>query len=216
VAPVLLAVDVADPAGAWAAAGFATDGAAAVVGGVCLRFVPGDGGRGIVGWSLGGVPAGSVVDGLPVGDPPLPLPARAHPNGVTGLDHLVLRSPDGDRTLAALARIGVEPRRTRDVTLGGIPHRQTFLKLGDPILELVGPVEPGPGPSVLWGLAFLVDDLDATASVLGSRLGTVRPAVQPGRRIASLRKADSEVSVPVAFLDRRGGDRSVTALNADR
>ena len=42
-------------------------------------------------------------------------------------------------------------------------------------------------------------DLDATARYLGDRLGTVKDAVQPDRRIASLRK-EAGLAVPMAFM----------------
>jgi hypothetical protein len=43
------------------------------------------------------------------------------------------------------------------------------------------------GPARLWGIAFMVDDLYATGSALGRLLGEPRDAVQPGRKIATLR-----------------------------
>jgi hypothetical protein len=44
-----------------------------------------------------------------------------------------------------------------------------------------------------------VSDLDATARLLGNHLGDVKDAVQPGRRIASLRK-EAGLALPVAFM----------------
>jgi hypothetical protein len=198
---LLHGLEIADPPEAWRSAGFSVVDDRLVVGDVVLHLT-GEGG-GLRGWALTGVAPGRAVDGLPVVDVPEPPAVASHPNGVAELDHLVVTSPDRDRTLAALAGVGLEPRRTRDVTLAGTPSQQTFLRMGAPILELVTPVEPsGDGPAVLWGLAFTVDDLDATAAVLGPALGRVKDAVQPGRRIASLRHREVGVSVPVAFLDR--------------
>ena len=78
--------------------------------------------------------------------------------------------------------------------------RQIFFRLGPVILELVGPPAPdGDGPARFWGIAFTVTDLDATARYLGDRLGTVKDAVQPGRRIASLRK-EAGLALPIAFM----------------
>lgn len=194
---------LADPPDAWRSAGFSAVDDRLLVGDVVLHL-SGEGG-GIRGWALTGVAAGREVDGMPVVDVPGASAAGPHPNGCSELDHLVVTSPDRGRTLAALAAVGLEPRRTRDVTLAGTPSQQTFFRMGAPILELVTPVEPsGDGPAVLWGLAFTVEDLDDTAAVLGSALGRVKEAVQPGRRIASLRHRDVGVSVPVAFLDHGG------------
>lgn len=54
-------------------------------------------------------------------------------------------------------------------------------------------------PCRFYGLAFLVDDLDATARTLGPLLGEARDAVQPGRRIATVRR-EARLGLPVAFM----------------
>lgn len=212
----LVEVAVADEPGAWSALGF-TVGVddACPVGGVRIRLTgAGVPGRGIVGWSLAGCTvAGDGVDGVPTtdagattGDPPTPGDeAPAHPNGTLAIDHVVLVTPDLDRTTAAIESLGVEARRTRQAGAGRL---QRFFRLGEVILEVVGPAEPsGRRPARLWGLAFTVADLDATARHIGERIGPPKPAVQAGRRIATLRAGD-QVSVPVAFMspepDRRG------------
>jgi hypothetical protein len=112
------------------------------------------------------------------------------------IDHVVVTSPDPARTINALQAVGLEPRRTRDLDT----MRQTFFRLGPVILELVGPPAPdGDGPARFWGIAFTVADLGATARFLGARLGRVKDAVQPGRRIASLRR-EAGLALPVAFM----------------
>ena len=55
------------------------------------------------------------------------------------------------------------------------------------------------GAARLWGLAFGVEDLDATARALGDLLGSPRDAVQPGRRIATLR-SDAGLGPAIAFM----------------
>ena len=113
----------------------------------------------------------------------------------------MLASSDIERTTAALAAIGVEPRRTRDTTAGDAPLRQRFFRMGA-IIELVGPPEPdaGGGPARFWGLALVTDDMDATAAHLGDRISAPKDAVQPGRRIATVRTRDLGITVPVAFM----------------
>lgn len=199
-----------DPAG-WSEAGFAVDaGGTCRVGGVRIGLVGAGGDRGLLGWKLGGCEVqGGSVDGVPTatdgsgdrtpagGGATGEQPASAHPNGTTAIDHVVVVTPDLDRTTAALAELGLEPRRTREAGRGRL---QRFFRLGDVILELVGPAaSAGGGPATLWGLAFTVADIDATAAHLGDRVGDPRPAVQPGRRIATLR-AGPAVSVPVVFM----------------
>jgi hypothetical protein len=178
---------------------------------VRLRLVGGGDGRGLLGWTLadpaddrdGDGDGARDLDGLPTTRGPLPAPADpvVHPNGVVSLDHVVVLSPDVDRTTGALAAAGVELRRVRPAGPDRVQH---FFRLGEAILELVGPARPdGHGPARLWGLAFTVSDLDATAAALGEAVSAPRTAVQPGRRIATLRHRDLDVSVPVAFLSRR-------------
>ena len=60
--------------------------------------------------------------------------------------------------------------------------------------------EPAPGaPATFWGLVFVVADLDAAGAVLGDRLGPARDAVQPGRRIATVRR-EAGLGLPVALI----------------
>jgi hypothetical protein len=146
-------------------------------------------------------------DGAEGGERRGPTPPVVHANGVIRLDHVVVLTPDLDRTTAALHAVGLEPRRDRAAGLGpdGVPRLQRFFRLGEVILELVGPATPtGDGPARFWGLAYVVDDLDATAESLAERMSRPRDAVQPGRRIAALRPS-AGLAVPTAFLtpDRR-------------
>jgi hypothetical protein len=180
----------------WARAGFAVDGQGMNVGGVALNFGIGDG---ILGWRV--VPAeADEVDGLPVAPPAeATAPGGRHPNGVTQLDHLVVFTPDLDRTTAALEGIGVERRRVREVETEDGPLRQGFFRLGEVILEVVQHARVEPGPARFWGITFAVADLEACAELLGDRLGSIRDAVQPGRRIATVRR-EAGLGLPVALI----------------
>jgi hypothetical protein len=231
--PALAEVAVGDPAAGWAAAGFTLDpdGAATQVGAVRVRFVPAladappGTDRGIRSWSFADGPPAEpglrgpnaepglrgpnaepgVLDGLPTGAPVrVTDPPSLHPNGATVLDHVVVLSPDVDRTTDAFAGAGLDLRRVRPVP-GSEPARvQVFFRAGEVVIELVGPAAArGDGPATFYGLAFTVADLDATAALLGDRLSEIRPAVQAGRRIATLRHRDLGLTVPVAFLSHR-------------
>jgi len=198
-------LSVADSAEAWEAAGFAVADAVVRIGTVGVRLVGRDRGTGIVGWSLRDVPPGSIdgeLDGIPTTAADQPAAsAPSHPNGVVSIDHVVLLSPDLDRTLGALASVGLEPRRHRDGELGGAPVRQVFYRLGEVVLEVVGsPDTATDGPASLWGLTHVVADIDETASLLGESGGRVKDAVQPGRRITTLRHRDFDMSVRTAFI----------------
>ncbi len=202
---------VGDAPESWAALGFAIDGDACVVGGVRIRLAGTDSGKGLTGWSLRDF-GGADLDGLPTerSDRPPPAEAPEHPNGITALDHVVAISSDLDRTVAALQAAGLDLRRIREEpTPAGAP-RQAFFRLGAVILEVVQAPEEaiertgGDRPTFFWGLAFVAPDLDATVAALGDRVSEIRPAVQPGRRIATLNRA-AGLSVPVALITPQSG-----------
>ena len=202
-------LEIADPADAWRGAGFSVDSDAVCrVGGVRIRLVGRGRGAGIVGWSLRGLPSnGSVgdLDGIPTTtSSALAAAPAAHANGVTAIDHIVLLSPDLARTVESLVSIGVHPRRERDAELGGRPVRQIFFRLGEAILEVVGsPGTADEGPSTLWGVTYVAADIDATASFFGDRTTPVKEAVQPGRRITTLRHHELGISVRSAIISAR-------------
>jgi hypothetical protein len=124
-----------------------------------------------------------------------------HPNGVIAIDHVVLLSPDLNRTVESLATVGVDPRRERMSELGGQPIRQIFFRFGEVIVEVVGPPETaGVGPSTLWGITYVVADIDVTASFFGDHTTPVKDAVQPGRRITTLRHDELGMSVRSAMI----------------
>lgn len=186
---------------AWASAGFSVDGDEVVVGGVRI-LCTGDGG-GNDRWRLrADDPVPAAVDGIATSttdlDPPAPV---AHPNGVVAFDHVVLRSPDLERTTDALASIGLDLRRTRDVDLGEHAVQQRFFRMGEVILELVGPPAPaGDGPCRIWGYALVSDDIDASAAHLGDRCSAPKQAVQPGRRIATVRTRELGIGPTIALM----------------
>jgi hypothetical protein len=197
VTPALVSLALADPPERWEALGFTVDDGTCAVGGVSLRL--GAAGHGIAGWGVTGLE--SEVDGLPtmgVGD----VGASAvHPNGATGIDHVVVVTPDFDRSAAALEEAEIALRRVREVpAVGGRrAFRQGFRRLGPAILELVEAPGGEPGPARFWGLVLIVEDLDALADRLGEHLGSIRDAVQPGRRIATLSES-AGLGEAVAFM----------------
>ena len=56
--------------------------------------------------------------------------------------------------------------RMQDTAEGfGQPIRQIFFRLGEVIVEVVGsPEAVSEGPSTLWGITYVVSDIDATWS----------------------------------------------------
>lgn len=207
------AILVADAPDAWRSAGFTVDSDDVCrIGDVRVRLLGAVGHgaegntRGIVGWCLRDMPPDADLDdgmdGLPTSPSSAPpCEPATHPNGAVRIDHLVVMSPDLDRTTKALEAIAVTARRVRDFDIGATPMRQVFFRFGPVILEVVGrPDEHGDGPSTFWGLTHAVTELDATARLLGDGLGRIKDAVQPGRRIATLRHRELGLSVATAFI----------------
>ncbi|MGP0102895.1 MAG: VOC family protein [Solirubrobacteraceae bacterium] len=175
----------------------------------------GSGPPGIVGWSLRDA-ASIELDGLAttISEGPPAAPAPAHPNGVLAIDHVVAASPDLDRSIAALRAAGLDLRRVREEpTPAGAP-RQAFFRLGGEILELIQEPEQAIASSPegeraggrerearFWGLALLVEDLERTVELLAPHVGEARAAVQPGRRIATVRRS-AGLAVPLALMSR--------------
>jgi hypothetical protein len=196
---------VADEPSTWEAIGFRVAGDLCEVGSVRLRLEGRGPRRGIVRWSLRG--ARSLdLDGLDtLGSDAPPAAGGKHPNGVVSIDHLVVLTPDLERTTAALQAAGLDLWRVREGATPGGSERQAFFRMGELILEVVlapegTKVADDPaGPARLWGISFLVEDMDEPAAALGDRLGSPRDAVQPGRRIATLRK-EAGLGPAIAFM----------------
>lgn len=207
-APTIDELVVAEPPEAWRRVGFSVQGDECRAGTVRLRLAGREGGHGIVGWSVRDVTA-AELDGLPTtlsSRPPAPPPPpSAHPNGSLSIDHLVAFTPDLDRTVTALRSGGLDLRRIREGPTPGGAERQAFFRMGEVILELIEhpvgtPAATRPdSPARFWGMVFVVEDLDVLAERLGDHLGPARDAVQPGRRIAPLRRS-AGLGIPVAFI----------------
>lgn len=189
--PSIDELEIADEPSDWRAVGFEVEDGVCEVSRVRLRLAGKGPKRGIVGWTLGEEASAAA--------------ASPHPNGVVRLDHVVLLSPELDRTVAELEAQGFDLRRRREGETPGGSTRQAFFRAGEPILEVVQAPEgtsvarDPDGPARLWGLAFAVADMERTARELGELLGRPRDAVQPGRQIATLR-SEAGLGPAIAFM----------------
>ena len=219
----LLSLSVADDPAVWESLGFHVVDSTVRIGRVNIvcsgSDAPEGSRRGIVGWTFNssGEPSPGSIDGIPVTSGVAPVadgPAQTpHPNGVTSIDHLVVSTPDLDRTVTAFEAVGLECRRERERSYDDNPSatvRQAFFWLGDAsdpadrvLCEVVGPKNPDPAkadrPASLFGLALTSSDLDATATAMGDLLKPPVTAVQAGRRIATVRSIAGS-SVPIAIM----------------
>ena len=181
--------------------------------------------------NLAGLPVVHVDDAPPViresarGATPLPLPQqRSFTLDVTGVDHVVVAADDVRATCAEIAlRSGAALKRVKEGERGV----QGFHRFGSVILEvverrLVDPDSRQVDPSsrqadpsshqadhdhhaahaTYWGFVVTVADLDAAVAHLGPDvIGAAKPAVQPGRRIATVRSG-AGLGVPLALMSR--------------
>jgi hypothetical protein len=152
-------------------------------------------------WAVDGEDVPDSIDGLATDAAVRDGSSAAHPNGVTGIDHVVVFTPSLERTTTAFAEIDVDCRRVREAGSG---VRQGFFLVGDLLVEVVEGtgLEPD-APARFWGLTAVVSDIDAAAVILGERLGRIKDAVQPGRRIATVRP-EATGGLPLALITPRG------------
>lgn len=153
-----------------------------------------------------------------------------HELGAVALDHVVVATDSLERTSGALADATGEPlkrvREAGDLVQGF--HRigrgglivEIVERAGLPVSERcertpttrapASPAATGFGgaapdvwnvPAAFWGLVLVVDDLGAAVDRLGSDVvGPAKAAVQPGRRIATVR-SNAGLGVPVALMN---------------
>lgn len=131
-----------------------------------------------------------------------PAPALTE-SAVTGLDHVVIRTPDPDRALAFYgARLGLDLRMDRTFTDFGA--RLMFLRCGDLIVEIAHDLKAGrgEGPDRLWGLSWRVANADAAQARLeaaGLDVSPVRPGRKPGTRVFTV--CDGTCQVPTLMVE---------------
>lgn len=117
--------------------------------------------------------------------------------GAASVDHVVLMTDSLERTSTEVERVTGQPLKRIREAGGGV--RQGFHRLGPGgvIVEIVERADVA--SPALWGFVLIVADLDAAVAGADGLIGEPRDAVQPGRRIATVRSA-AELGVPVALL----------------
>jgi hypothetical protein len=202
----LAAVRVAGELHAWTEIGFNVDGADRIglANGAVELTGPADGVSGLLVVREEGDDANADVapdlEGIPLAVGHV-MPGTHHPNGAFELDHVVVMTDSLERTSdAIMTTLGLERRRTRETDT----VRQAFHRFPDQggsrgcIVEVVE--SPRVEAPELFGLVVNVVDLGAATALLGDELiGRVKDAVQPGRRIATLR-ARRGLGLAVAFM----------------
>lgn len=196
----LAALRIGGSTGPWVGFGFAVD----VDGSIPLRngaleFVRDE--LGMLGLGVAGLEHPPVdIEGIGV-TVAQPVPPLDHPNGAFEIDHVVLMTNSLERTSEAVeAALGLPLRRIRETDT----VRQGFHRFADHqgtrgcIIELVE--NQRVQHTSLFGLVVNVVDLDAVCQRWGAdAISEPKPAVQPGRRIATVRKHVG-LGVPVALM----------------
>lgn len=132
-----------------------------------------------------------------------PVAGEPAPGGVSALDHLVVNTPNPDRTAALYgARLGL--RFALDRTVEEFATRFLFFRVGDLTLEIVHPLKGADDPSApdkMWGITWAVDDLEAAHTRLlaaGLNVSDMKTGRKPGSRVFTVR--DGTLDVPTLFI----------------
>ena len=122
---------------------------------------------------------------------------------IVGVDHVVVLADDVRATCSEIAeQSGAPLKRVKEGDRGV----QGFHRWGSVILEVVERRLVAPSDSATtaayWGLVVVVDQINEVATHLGPDvIGAPKPAVQPGRRIATVRSG-AGLGVPLALMSR--------------
>ena len=133
-------------------------------------------------------------------DPLACKPAKA--GAMTGLDHVVINTPNPDRAAALYgARLGL--RLALDRSNPDWDMRLMFFRTGDLTVELAHKISAGAGnqPDKLWGLTWKTADIEAAhARLMASNFAvtSIRPGRRAGTKVFTVR--DGTMGVPTLVI----------------
>jgi hypothetical protein len=118
-------------------------------------------------------------------------PSSGQPVETMSVDHIVVLVPDLDTSIGRFSRAGLEPRLRMNVR----DRPAAFFRAG-PVIEVIeSPVRQ----ASLYGIALASEVALETISLewrsRGLDVGKIRPAIQPGRRIMTIRDLDAGLAV---------------------
>ena len=141
--------------------------------------------------------------------------AEVAPASVALLDHLVIATPDPERTAALYgARLGLDMKLDR--TIAAIGTRFLFFRTGGLVFEIIHRIKDGrgDGPDKIYGVSWRVADVEATRTRLqqaGLEVSEVREGRKPGTRVFTVRTGTFGVPTIVIQQDGLSADRSTVA-----
>ena len=110
---------------------------------------------------------------------------------VSGLDHVVVRTPNPERAIAFYAgRLGLDLRLDRSNPKWGA--RLLFFRCGDLVVEIAHDLKKGvsDGPDHLWGLSWRVPDIakaNARLKAAGIEVSEPRDGRRPGSQVFTVK-----------------------------
>ncbi|MEO1029311.1 MAG: VOC family protein [Pseudomonadota bacterium] len=135
---------------------------------------------------------------------PLPVIAQAGPASVSGIDHVVVQTPNPDRATAIYGtRKGI--RLALDRTFESWKTRLMFFELGGLTIEVAHRFDPAPDPSAddsLWGISWIVPDLAAAHERLsdaGVEVSEMRTGRRPATRVFTVKSGT--LGVATLFIE---------------
>ena len=206
VRPRLTGIEIGADRESWSSAGFSVVDGFVDVAGVRIELTAAP--AGVVALRFDDLPEDvGALDGIPleIGEPG---PSTEHPNGAIAIDQVVVATPEFERTASQLERMGLPLKREAIRPLDDDSEtqvRQGFVRAGGAVIELVHTGRVPRGPAHVWGLGFISDRFDQALADLDGLIGPARPAIQPGRRIATFAR-DAGLGLPVVLLDPEPSD----------
>jgi hypothetical protein len=163
---------------------------------VDVLFEPGTGG--LMSWGWENLPTGvKSICGVPAFAYNKTSPPVTHPNGALAVDHVVLHSNDAAFVKSEFAKLSIQPRAERNDIYPGIT--QIFFRPGGgTVIEVV--INKDFPKSFLWGMTLVVADIDAAKSLLNDNGSNPKKAIQPGRRILTVRGSNIGINTNMAFM----------------
>lgn len=132
---------------------------------------------------------------------PSPLMTSSEAASITGLDHVVIRTPNPDRAVALYGgRLGLDLRLDRTNPEWG--SRLLFFRCGDLVIEIAHDLKGGvsDGPDQLWGLSWRTPDIARCNDRLkkaGVEVSEPRNGRRPGSQVFSVQSHTANVATIV-------------------
>jgi catechol 2,3-dioxygenase-like lactoylglutathione lyase family enzyme len=131
---------------------------------------------------------------------------------IDALDHLVIATPDPERTAALYgARLGLDMKLDR--TIAALGTRFLFFRTGGLVFEVIHRIKDGrgDGPDKIFGVSWRVADVEATRNRLlgaGLEVSELREGRKPGTRVFTVRTGTFGVPTIVIQQGQREADDS--------